>query len=40
MTSAAYGLEIHWGGLPAGLYSYQVLQGGQHIASGKLWIAD
>jgi hypothetical protein len=36
----ADGLEIQRGGLPAGLYSYQVLQGGLRIASGKLWIAD
>ena len=40
VTPTADGLEIQRGGLPAGLYSYQVLQGGQRIASGKLWIAD
>jgi hypothetical protein len=34
------GWEILRGGLPAGIYAYQVLQGGQRIASGKLWIAD
>jgi hypothetical protein len=34
------GWEIQRGGLPAGIYAYQVLQGGQRVASGKLWIAD
>ena len=34
------GWLIQRGGLPVGLYSYQVLQGGQRIASGQLWIAD
>jgi hypothetical protein len=39
-TRTQAGWLIQRGGLPAGLYSYQVLQGGQRIASGKLWIAD
>lgn len=39
-TRLADGFEIERGGLPAGLYGYQVLQGGTRIASGKLWIAD
>jgi hypothetical protein len=34
------GWEIQRGGLPAGIYAYQVLQDGQRIASGKLWVAD
>jgi hypothetical protein len=39
-TRTQNGWLIHRDSLPAGLYSYQVLQGGQRIASGKLWIAD
>ncbi len=26
--------------IETGIYAYQVLQGGQRIASGKLWLAD
>lgn len=34
------GFQLSRAGLANGLYSYQVLQAGQRIASGKLWIAD
>jgi hypothetical protein len=34
------GWEVQRGGLPAGIYAYQVLQEGQRIASGRLWVAD
>ena len=40
VTRLSDGWEIQRGGLPAGIYAYQVLQGGQRVASGKLWIAD
>jgi hypothetical protein len=40
VTRLSDGWEIERGGLPAGIYAYQVLQGGQRIASGKLWVAD
>jgi hypothetical protein len=40
VTRLADGWEIQRGGLPAGIYAYQVLQDGQRIASGKLWVAD
>jgi hypothetical protein len=39
-TRLSDGWEIQRGGLPAGIYVYQVLQDGQRIASGKLWVAD
>ena len=39
-TRLSDGWEIQRGGLPAGIYAYQVLQDGQRIASGKLWVAD
>jgi hypothetical protein len=40
VTATSEGLEFQRGGLPAGLYSYQVLHAGQRIASGKLLVAD
>jgi hypothetical protein len=40
VTRLPDGWEIQRGGLPAGIYAYQVLQGGQRVASGKLWVAD
>jgi hypothetical protein len=36
----ANGFQIHRQGLPAGLYSYQILYGGLRIASGKLMVTD
>lgn len=36
----ADGFEIERGGVPAGLYGYQILQSGLRIASGKFWVAD
>jgi hypothetical protein len=38
--AVADGFVLNRSALAAGLYSYQVLQAGQRIASGKLWIAD
>ena len=40
VTRLPDGWEIQRGGLPAGIYAFQILQGGQRIASGKLWVAD
>jgi hypothetical protein len=40
LTRLPDGFEVQRGDLPAGIYAYQVLQGGQRIASGKLWVAD
>jgi hypothetical protein len=34
------GFELQRGGIAPGLYTYQVLQGGQRIAGGKLWVVD
>ena len=34
------GFDLERGGMPAGIYAYQVLHDGQRVASGKLWIAD
>jgi hypothetical protein len=39
-TRTADGFELQRSGLPVGLYAYQVLQGGQRIASGKLLVTD
>ena len=39
-TRVEGGFQLSRAGLANGLYSYQVLQAGQRIASGKLWIAD
>jgi outer membrane protein assembly factor BamB len=40
VTRLQNGFEVQRGDLSAGIYAYQVLQSGQRIASGKLWIAD
>ena len=40
VTRLPDGFEVQRGDLPAGIYAYQVLQDGQRIASGKLWVAD
>jgi hypothetical protein len=39
-TALGDGFQLSRAGLANGLYSYQVLQAGQRVASGKLWIAD
>lgn len=39
-TPTREGFELHRNGLPAGLYAYQVLQGGLRVAAGKLVLQD